>query len=89
MFDRFSGFPFAVRLTSMTIAAVTKELLNVFMDFGFTETIRTDNGPAFRQKFTRFCELDAITHETSSPISHSLTGMRNAGLRFASNRVCK
>ena len=84
MIDRFSGFPFAACLPSMTTAAVTKELLRIFMDFGFAEIIRTDNGPAFRQEFKKFCEVHGIVHETSSPHFPQSNGHAECGVK-----ICK
>ena len=84
MLDRFSCFPFAATLTSMTTAAVTKQLMNWFMEFGFPHTIRSDNGQAFRQEFGIFCQEHGIIHETSSPHFPQSNGHAECGVK-----ICK
>ena len=65
--DRFSGFPLAARLRNMTTSAITRELEKIFMTFRYAGTIRTDNGPAFRSEFGKYCASCGMKHETSSP----------------------
>ena len=84
LIDRFSGFPFALQLSSMTCAAVIKALNKVFMDFGYPKTIRTDNGLAFGHDFGVYCKSHGIKHETSSPHFHQSNGHAESGVK-----VCK
>jgi hypothetical protein len=62
MVDRFSGMPFVVRMISTTTDAVWKQLMTWFMDFGFPGTIRSDNGPQFRQSFRELCQAVGVAH---------------------------
>ena len=89
MLDRFSGFPFAACLQSMTTSAVTKELMEVFMTFGFPKIIRTDNGPAFRQEFKNFCTLHGVMHETSSPHFQQSNGHAECGVKICKQLLIK
>ena len=82
--DRFSGFPFAAKLSSTTTSAITKELLKIFTQFGFAEVIRSDNGPQFRQEFDSFCKKHGIVHETSSPYFPQSNGHAESGVK-----ICK
>ena len=47
MVDRFSGYPFAERLTDLSTVGVTTILMSWFHDWGLPQYIRSDGGPQF------------------------------------------
>ena len=65
--DRYSGFPFVEKLTSLSTATIIKILEGYFNLFGWPERIRSDNGPQYRSEFDDFCSKHSIIHENSSP----------------------
>jgi transposase InsO family protein len=75
MVDRFSGMPFVARMTSTTAEAVWRQLMAWFLDHGLPGTIRSDNGPQFRQSFTALCTSMGILHKTSSPYHQASNGL--------------
>ena len=79
--DRYSGFPFAHRLTSTTTSAVTKVLREWFMEWGIPSVIRTDGGPQFRSEFKEFCKKLNIEHELSSPYNPRSNGLAEAAVK--------
>ena len=87
--DRYSGFPFAAKLTTTTTAMVIRELLKIFAQFGFPEIIRSDNGPQFRQEFGEFCESHGISHETSSPHFPQSNGHAECGVKICQQLLQK
>jgi hypothetical protein len=81
MVDRFSGFPFTVRLKSTTTDAVLTALMNWFHEWGYPRVIRTDGGPQFRGKFDEFCGLKSVIHELSSPYNPASNGLAEAAVK--------
>jgi len=79
--DRFSGFPWVTRLTQVDTSAVTGKLQQIFNDFGYPEVIRSDGGPQFRDKFTRWCKGLNIIHEQSSPYNPQSNGLAEAAVK--------
>ena len=81
MVDRYSGFPFVQKLTSLTSESIFKICLRWFHDWGFPQTLRSDNGPQFKQRFSTLCEEHFITHETSSPYNPASNGLAEAAVK--------
>lgn len=81
MVDRFSGFPFAQRMFSLTTEKVVDVLMAWFADWGMPGCIKSDNGPQFRDKFTTFCNEWDITHDTSSPYNPASNGLAEAAVK--------
>lgn len=79
--DRFSGWPWTARLTSTTTDDVTRWLSTIFVEHGFPEVIRSDNGPQFRNKFADWCSDHWIRHETSSPYYPQSNGLAEAAVK--------
>ena len=87
--DKYSGFPFCARLTTLSSAAVIKHMRNWFMDFGLPQTVRTDGGPQFRSEFQDFCETWNIKHETSSPYNPDSNGLAEAAVKSVKSLISK
>ena len=81
MVDRFSGFPFAKKLTKTTSSAVCSALLKWFTDWGFPRIVRSDGGPQFRSEFRAFCTQWEIVHELSSPYNPTSNGLAEAAVK--------
>ena len=69
MKDRFSGYlfvsgPLSNERTS-TVIAFVRDCCKVP---AYPGSIRTDNGPCFRDEFTSWCKTHNINHETSDPM---------------------
>ena len=89
MVDRFSGFPFAKRLTSLTTKTVTNVLFSWFLDWGFPDSARTDGGPQFRGQFDDFCKQNAIVHEVTSPYNSQSNGLAEAAVKNVKSLLSK
>jgi transposase InsO family protein len=89
MVDRFSGMPFVARMTSTTTEAVWRPLMAWFLDHGLPGTIRSDNGPQFRQSFTALCTSMGILHETSSPYHPASNGLEEAAVKSMKRLLSK
>ena len=81
MVDRYSGYPFAQKLSSLSAESVFNICLHWFHDWGFPRIIRSDNGPQFKQKFTNLCAEHFIIHETSSPYNPASNGLAEAAVK--------
>ena len=81
MIDRYSGYPFVRRLTSLDTDAVTDTLTTWFQDFGYPRSLRSDGGPQFRGKFSDWCEEKHIIHELSSAYNPESNGLAEAGVK--------
>jgi len=76
--DRYSGFPWVSKLSQLDTAAVTGVLQAIFNDFGYPEYIRSDGGPQFRDKFSRWCKSINAIHKQSSPYNPQSNGLAEA-----------
>ena len=65
--DRYSGFPMVSKLRNLSSATVIRNLTELFDNYGWPLSIRTDGGPQFRTEFKTFCVPHDINHELSSP----------------------
>ena len=87
--DRYSGFPFISKLSSLTSRSVIIKLREWFELFGYPRTIRTDGGPQFRSEFAAFCRNFSISHETSSPYHPRSNGSAEASVKNMKNLLIK
>jgi hypothetical protein len=60
-----------------------------FLDHGLPGTIRSDNGPQFRQSFTALCTSMGIVHETSSPYHPVRYGFAEAAVKSMKRLLSK
>jgi hypothetical protein len=89
MVDRFSGFPFAVKLRRTCTSHVTAKMLAWFRDWGFPQRVRSDGGPQFRAEFKEFCAQWGIVHEVSSPYNPASNGLAEAAVKNVKRLVAK
>ena len=81
MVDRFSSWPWVHKMRSTTTAATTDVLNSWFLEWGYPERIRSDNGPQFRGLFATWCKQHNILHETSSPWNPNSNGLAEAAVK--------
>ena len=81
MVDRLSGYLWVKKMSSTTTAATCAVLETWFVDFGYPDRIRTDNGPQFRGLFKQYCQEKGIKHETSSPYFPRSNGAAEAAVK--------
>ena len=89
MVDSFSSFPFAKELRGTATEDVWKVLMDWFLDHGFPEKIRNDQGPQFRQKFKDFCAQFDIEWTPSSPYAPWANGAAEAGVKLVKGLIKK
>ena len=66
--DLTSRFPIARKLTSTTAQHITSQMKLIFSEYGWPETIISDNGPCYSaEAFTKLIRDYSINHITSSP----------------------
>ena len=64
--DRYSGYPLVARLAKTDTAAIIRQLRHWISSWGKVDSIWTDGGPQFGERFTQWCETKGIVHELSS-----------------------
>ena len=63
---RFSGYTWLSQLQKTTTASVLESLENLFLEYGYPSSIRTDGGPQFRSEFAEYCKVKNISHKLAS-----------------------
>ena len=79
--DRFSGFPFVKKLTSLNTRSILNILLTWFNEFGFPKAIRADGGPQFRGEFGEFCRRHGIERQLTSPYNPQANGLAESAVK--------
>ena len=79
--DRYSGWPFISKLSSLVTKAITDALDEWFLEHGRPQRIRSDGGPQFRTEFNEWCESRSIVHELSSAYHHESNGHAEVTVR--------
>ena len=66
--DYTSRFPIVHKLTSTTAQQVANQMKLIFSEYGWPETIVSDNGPCYSaETFTKLMTDYSVNHITSSP----------------------
>ena len=64
--DYPSRFPVVRKLTSTTVQHITSQMKLIFSEYGWLETIISDNGPCYSaEAFTKLMRAYSINHITS------------------------
>ena len=87
--DRYSSFIWADKIKDETTDTVINYMEKIFLDFGFPQRIRTDGGPAYREKFTDWARSNYIVHETSSAYYSQSNGLAETSVKKAKRLVQK
>ena len=68
VFDYTSQFPVVPKLKSMTAQQVTSHFKLIFSEYGWSNTLVSDNGPCYSAEiFTNLMQEYSINHITSYP----------------------
>lgn len=74
--DRYSKWPTCNLLNSSTTKEIVKHLTDFFNNFGYPESITSDNGPQFTSfEFKTFTQVNNIEHVTTSPYLSRANGL--------------
>ncbi|XGW17344.1 hypothetical protein V3C99_002166, partial [Haemonchus contortus] len=66
--DAYSKWPEAIKMSTATGKATIRQLSRLFAQFGYPETLVSDNGSHFTStEFTEFCKANGIAHLRSPP----------------------
>ena len=88
--DRYSGFPWVDKLTTLNTKAVITKMEARFLDMGFLpQSIRADNGPQFREEFKEFCKSLTIEHVPSAPHNSQSNGHAEAAVKNVKSLLAK
>ena len=88
--DRYTGFLWVYPLTKTTSSDVYNAMWRTFNQFGFPNTLRTDNGPQFvSDSFITYCKTSNIKQEFSSPYFPQSNGHAEKMVGVAKNMIKK
>ena len=79
--DRYSGWPFVTKLSSLVTQTITSSLDDWFLEHGRPQRIRSDGGSQFRTEFEEWCKSRNIVHEKSSAYHHESNGHAEVAVR--------
>lgn len=75
MIDYYSRYMFARIVDSTSMATTIESLDEIFQVFGWPNTLRSDNGPAFAGDFKQYCRDHDVTIENSMPLDPQQNGL--------------
>ena len=81
--DRYSGMTWVHLLDGQSTQSVLEPLQALLNEHGWVNQVISDNGPAFRGEFKRWCETNYIEHLPSSPYNPSSNGSAEVGVSNA------
>ena len=87
--DEYSKYFFVRKLAHMGTDEVFRHCLKVFREYGYPRMVVSDNGPAFRDGFTRLLKESEIVHRTSSPYFPEGNANAEAGVKRAKFLLAK
>ena len=82
--SRFSGYAWLSQLKKTTTASVLESLEsleNLFLEYGYPNSIRSDGGPQFCSEFAECCKRKNISHELASPYTPASNGRAEAAVK--------
>ena len=85
-----SKFPVVCKLTSTTAQQVANQIKLIFSEYGWPETIVSDNGPCYSaETFTKLMTDYSVNHITSSPHYPQLNGLAEKYVQMVKNLFYK
>ena len=85
-----SRFPVVHKLMSTTAQQVANQMKLVFSEYGWPETIVSDNGPCYSaETFTKLMTDYSVNHITSSPHYLQLNGLAEKYVQLVKNLFYK
>ncbi len=87
--DRFSGYMWVRQARRQTAEAMIAILEPIVYENSIPVACRTDGGPCYRTPFTKWCEDNGITHQTSSPYRAQSNGHAESAVKIAKQLLDK
>ena len=88
--DYTSRFPIVRRLNSMSAQCVTEHFKSIFSEYGWPDTLVSDNGPCYTAEiFTNLMKEYAVNHITSSPHYPQSNGLAKKFVQIVKNLFYK
>ena len=88
--DYTSRFPIVRKLKSMSTQNVTEQFKSIFWEYGWPDTIVSDNGPCYTVEiFTNLMEKYVVNHITSSPHYPQSNGLAEKYVQIMKNLFYK
>ena len=88
--DFTSRFPVLCKLTSMTGQHITNQCKLIFSEYGWPETLISDNGPCYTAEvFTNLMREHTVNHITSSPHYPQSNGLAEKYVQLVKNLFYK
>ena len=78
---RYSGYAWLSQLQKTTTASVLESLEDLFLEYGYPSSIRSDCGPQFRSEFAEYCKAKNISHKLSLPYNPESKGLAEAAVK--------
>ena len=85
----FSGYAWLAHLRKTTTASGLESLENLFLEYGYPSSVRTDGGPQFRSEFAEYCKAKSISHELASPYNPESNGLAEAAVKNLKSLVIR
>ena len=86
---RFSGYAWLSQFQKTTTASVLESLENLFLEYGYPSSVRTDGGPQFQSEFAEYCKVKNISHELASPYNPESNGLAEAAVKNLKSLVIR
>ena len=86
---RFSGYAWLAHLKKTTTVSVIESLENLFFEYGYPSSVRTDGGPQFQSEFAEYCKAKNINHELASPSNPESNGLAEAAVKNLKSLVIR
>ena len=84
--DYTSQFPIVQRLTSMTAHHIADHFKQIFSEYGWPETLISDNGPCYASEtFKKLMTEHSVNHITSSPHYSQSNGLAEKYVQIVKN----
>ena len=84
--DYTSRFPIVRRLNSMSVQCVTEHFKSIFSEYGWPDTLVSDNGPCYTaEMFTNLMKEYAVNHIMSSPHYPQSNGLAEKFVQIVKN----
>ena len=77
----YSGYAWLSQLRKTKTASVLESLENLFLEYGYPSSIRSDGCPQFRSEFAEYCKAKNISHKLSSPYNPKSNGLAEAAVK--------
>ena len=85
----FSGYAWLAHIQKTTTASVLESLENIFLEYGYPSSVRTDGGPHFRSEFAEYCKAKNISQELASPYNPESNGLAEAAVKNIKSLVIR